>query len=96
MRERPQVAAVAAAKKHSFSNEQGNAIRLIAGRGIEGDAHCGTTVQHLYEKARDASRQNLRQVHIIEMELIDHLQILGFDVEVGELGENVATQYRLS
>ena len=38
------------------------------------------------------SRPNLRQVHVIEAELIDYLQTLGFDVKVGDLGENVVTR----
>jgi MOSC domain-containing protein YiiM len=88
----PYVAAVAAAKKHTFNKGEKNGIWLIAGRGIQGDAHCGATVQHLYDKTKDASRPNLRQVHVIEAELIDHLQTLGFDVSVGELGENVVTR----
>jgi len=88
----PYVAAVAAAEKHTFNKEEKNSIWLIAGRGIQGDAHCGTTVQHLYDKGKDASRPNLRQVHVIEAELIDHLRTLGFDVRVGELGENVVTR----
>ena len=92
MQESPYVAAVAAAKKHAFNKEERNGIWLIAGRGIRGDAHCGTTVQHLYDKAKDASRPNLRQVHVIEAELIDYLQTLGFDVKVGDLGENVVTR----
>jgi MOSC domain-containing protein YiiM len=92
MQENPYVAAVAAAEKHTFDKKEKNSIWLIAGRGIQGDAHCGATVQHLYDKAKDASRPNLRQVHVIEAELIDHLQTLGFDVNVGELGENVVTR----
>ena len=36
-------------------------------------------------RPKDASRLNLRQVHVIEAELIDYLQTLGFDVKVGDL-----------
>lgn len=92
MQDSPYVAAVAAAEKHTFNKEEKNGIWLVAGRGIPGDAHCGTTVQHLYDKAKDASRPNLRQVHVIEAELIDRLRTLGFDIKVGELGENVVTR----
>ena len=92
MQKSPYVAAVAASKKHSFRKEERNAVRLIAGRGIHEDAHCGTYVQHLYDKAKDPARPNLRQVHLIEEELIEHLQTLGFDIKRGELGENVMTR----
>jgi MOSC domain-containing protein YiiM len=49
-------------------------------------------VQHLYDKAKDPARSNLRQVHLIEEELIEHLQTLGFDIKRGDLGENVTTR----
>ena len=68
------------------------AVRLIAGHGIQGDAHCGATVQHLYDKAKGPSRPNLRQVHLMEFELIEHLRTLGFEVRAGELGENITTR----
>lgn len=92
MQKAPCVVAVAASNKHSFCKEKRNAIRLIAGRGIAGDSHCGIYVQHLYDKAKDHTRANLRQVHLIEEELIEHLKTLGFDIKAGELGENVTTR----
>jgi MOSC domain-containing protein YiiM len=79
------VAAVAAAKKHSFRKEERTAI-------TSGDAHCGPTVQHLYDKTKDPGRPNLRQVHLMEVELIEHLKTLGFEIMAGELGENVTTR----
>jgi MOSC domain-containing protein YiiM len=86
------VVAVAAAKDHSFHKNETNAIRLIAGRGIHGDAHCGARVQHLYDQAKDASQPNLRQVHLLESELLEHLQTLGFEIMPGQLGENITTR----
>src|SRR3569623_467409 len=41
-------------------------IRLIAGYGIEGDAHAGAPVQHRYIMKRHALLSNLRQVHLTE------------------------------
>jgi hypothetical protein len=38
-------------------------IRLIAGRGVEGDAHFGETIQHRSRLARTPHAPNLRQVH---------------------------------
>ncbi len=40
------VVAVSSAGKHVFSKQNQDSIRLIAGFGVEGDAHGGATVQH--------------------------------------------------
>ena len=66
-------------------------MRLVAGVGVEGDAHAGATVQHLHQKRKDPSRPNLRQVHLIHSELFEVLRGHGFDVGPGDLGENVTT-----
>lgn len=89
----PFVAAVAAGKKHIFRKERVDSIALVAGFGVEGDVHSGPYVQHLYDQARDPTRQNLRQVHLIEAELIDELKTNGFDIEAGRLGENITTRH---
>jgi len=65
----------------------------MVGLGIQGDAHCGAYVQHLYDIARDPSRPNLRQVHLIERELIDQVNTLGFNIGPGQLGENITTRH---
>jgi hypothetical protein len=67
-------------------------IRLLAGLGVEGDAHLGRTVQHRSRVARDPSQPNLRQVHLIHGELHDELRAQGFDVTPGVMGENVTTR----
>jgi MOSC domain-containing protein YiiM len=67
-------------------------IRLIAGHGIEGDAHAGVTVKHRSRVRRNPSAPNLRQVHLLQAELFDELQNAGFRVDPGELGENITTQ----
>ena len=59
---------------------------------MDGDAHLGTTVQHRSRVARDPSRPNLRQVHLIHGELHDELRAQGFDVAPGVMGENVTTR----
>jgi MOSC domain-containing protein YiiM len=41
--------------------------------------------------ARDPTQPNLRQVHLIHAELFDELRAKGFDVQPGDLGENVTT-----
>jgi MOSC domain-containing protein YiiM len=42
--------------------------------------------------AKDPSRPNLRQVHLIHAELFDELQEAGFSVCAGQMGENVTTR----
>ena len=87
-----QVVAVSSNPDHSFSKPARPAIRLLAGLGVEGDAHLGTTVQHLSRIRRDPAAPNLRQVHLIHAELHDELGAAGFTVGPGQLGENVTTR----
>lgn len=87
-----QVAAVHASADHSFSKPSWDLIRLLAGLGVEGDAHCGATVKHRGRLPRQASWPNLRQIHLIHGELHDDLGARGFSVAPGELGENVTTR----
>ena len=88
----PQVVAVAARDGHHFSKTLRPAIRLLAGEGVEGDAHSGATVKHRSRVARDASQPNLRQVHLVHTELFDFLAGQGFTVKPGDIGENVTTR----
>jgi hypothetical protein len=69
-----------------------DAIRLIAGLGIEGDAHFGRTVQHRSRVAVDPNQPNLRQIHLIHAELHDELRAAGFAVVAGQMGENITTR----
>jgi MOSC domain-containing protein YiiM len=87
----PRVVAVAASGSHSFGKPVRDSIRLLAGLGVEGDAHCGTTVKHRSRVAADPSQPNLRQVHLIHQELHSELREAGFDVAPGDIGENVTT-----
>jgi hypothetical protein len=66
-------------------------IRLVAGLGVEGDAHAGATVKHRSRLARFASAPNLRQVHLIHAELHEELRKQGFLVSAGQMGENITT-----
>jgi MOSC domain-containing protein YiiM len=85
------VLAVSRDAKHRFSKANQHSIRLLAGLGVEGDAHLGTTVQHRSRVARDPTQPNLRQVHLIHAELFDELRAAGYDVAPGDLGENITT-----
>jgi len=86
------VVAVSQSREHLFSKENRESIQLIAGEGVEGDAHSGTTVKHRSRVAQDPARPNLRQVHLIHSELFDELRLSGFDVLPGQMGENITTR----
>ncbi len=86
------VTAVSCSPTHTFSKTNQERIQLLPGLGIEGDAHLGQTVQHRSRVARDPSRPNLRQVHLIHAELHDELQARGFTVSAGQMGENITTR----
>ncbi|MGJ7579143.1 MOSC domain-containing protein [Variovorax sp. RHLX14] len=87
-----QVVAVHLSGLHSFSKFTEPAIRLLAGIGVEGDAHAGTTVKHRSRVARDPSAPNLRQVHLLHSELFDELMAADFAVWPGDMGENITTR----
>jgi len=77
---------------HAFSKRAAGQITLLTGLGVEGDAHCGVTVQHRSRVAQDPTQPNLRQVHLMHVELFDELRAQGFDVAPGDLGENIVTR----
>lgn len=86
------VEAVSRAAEHTFSKVNHGCIRLLAGLGVEGDAHMGHTVRHRSRVARDPNQPNLRQVHLIHGELLDELRAQGFETAPGAMGENVTTR----
>lgn len=88
---RAQVQAVSLSPGHTFSKPPVSAIRLLAGFGVEGDAHCGETVKHRSRVAADPTQPNLRQVHLVHAALFDELADKGFRVRPGDIGENVTT-----
>jgi hypothetical protein len=86
------VTAVSRSAAHTFSKPNTACIRLLAGLGVEGDAHLGITVKHRTLVRRDPSQPNLRQVHLIHAELHEELRAAGFLVEAGQIGENITTR----
>lgn len=86
------VVSVSLSAKHGFSKTSVETIRLLAGLGVEGDAHCGTLVKHRYKVKQDPTQPNLCQVHLLQAELLDELASKGFEVLPGEMGENVTTR----
>ena len=77
---------------HSFSKQVVPELVLLAGLGVEGDAHKGVTVRHRSRIAVDPTQPNLRQVHLIHAELFEELAGRGFAVGPADLGENVTTR----
>jgi MOSC domain-containing protein YiiM len=85
------VVSVGAHSSHAFSKPLLEEIKLVAGLGVEGDAHMGATVKHRSRVRVDPTQPNLRQVHLVQSELFAELSGAGFQVRAGDLGENVAT-----
>jgi MOSC domain-containing protein YiiM len=91
VRSMPEVRAVCRAGDHTFSKHPVDAVTLVEGLGVHGDAHAGATVRHRSRVLRDPTRPNLRQVHLIHAELHEELREAGHDVGPGAMGENITT-----
>lgn len=85
------VVAVSAKPGHGVNKTNRALIRLLAGEGVEGDAHRGARVKHRSRRRRDPTQPNLRQVHLLHAELFEELAAKGFAVTPGLMGENVTT-----
>ncbi len=85
------VISVARSPEHGFSKVSTDSVRLVAGFGVEGDAHAGATVQHRSRVAADPTQPNLRQVHLLQRELLVEATGAGYAVGPGDLGENILT-----
>ena len=83
---------VGAGKRHGLNKSAQLSIRLVAGQGVEGDAHCGERIKHRSRARFNPGLPNLRQVHLLHAELLDELAAAGFPVAPAMLGENVTTQ----
>jgi len=79
-------------EQHTFSKNVLDEVEVIAGIGIKGDAHAGKTVKHRSRVAKDPTQPNLRQIHLIHLELLSELAAKGYHVKPGDLGENITTQ----
>lgn len=85
------VVAVSRSTTHTFSKQNQQSIQLLAGLGVEANAHMGDKVKHRSRLAVDPTQLNLRQIHIIHAELHDELQAAGFVVSAGQMGENITS-----
>ena len=86
----PTVIATSRSETHGFSKQPQPYLTLIANEGIQGDAHSGRTVQHLYLKRKNAAAPNLCQVHLFAAEMLDELAskgiVIGPDIKGDEVG----------
>jgi MOSC domain-containing protein YiiM len=76
---------------HTFSKGRVESIDLVAGLGVVGDAHMGAQVKHRSRVKADPTQPNLRQVHLIASETLTEANEAGYDVDAGDLGENITT-----
>ena len=88
----PYIQALAQDGTHRFSKQPAESLTLIAGLGVEGDAHAGVTVKHRSRIARDPSQPNLRQLHLLHAEIFEELAPYGFTLKPGDIGENVTAR----
>ncbi|MFT5184297.1 MAG: MOSC domain-containing protein YiiM [Flavobacteriales bacterium] len=68
-----------------------SAITLLKGLGVQGDAHLGKRVKHRSRVRANPNQPNLRQVHLIQSELLEELFAKGFHIQPGDMGENIFT-----
>ena len=85
------VVAVHRSEAHTFTKPPVDVVQLVAGIGVDGDAHAGPLVKHRSRVAKDPNQPNLRQVLLFPQEMLDMVAGRGFQVDPGELGENVTT-----
>lgn len=90
--ESPRVVAVSRNEVYAFTKPVRAEITLVAGLGVEGDAHAGVNVKHRFRVRADPTQPNLRQVHLIQDELFAEVGEQGYEVVAGDLGENVTTR----
>ncbi|GFF27065.1 hypothetical protein IFM61606_09878 [Aspergillus udagawae] len=95
----PRVLSVATSASHNFSKSVVSSIKLIANLGVEGDCHAGETVQHRSRLHIKPPPANLRQVHLMPMEVLrDICATLPTEemktqlLKPGALGQNITTE----
>lgn len=86
------VISVSRSSGHSFRKACEESINLIEGFGVEGDVHAGKKIKHTFLAKEDPDRKNIRQIHLIAAELFTELKGKGFNVDPGQLGENITTE----
>ncbi|WEW60773.1 hypothetical protein PRK78_006261 [Emydomyces testavorans] len=86
------VLSVSLSLTHSFSKPRVPSITLLPNLGVQGDAHAGSTVQHLSRTHLSPAPRNLRQVHLLHSEILSQASTSSSTpLKPGELGENITT-----
>ncbi|GAQ05369.1 hypothetical protein ALT_2690 [Aspergillus lentulus] len=95
----PHVLSVTTSASHNFSKNAVSSIKLVANLGVEGDCHAGETVQHRSRLHIKPPPANLRQVHLMPMEVLrDICETLPTEemkaqlLAPGALGQNITTE----
>ncbi|RHZ66775.1 MOSC domain-containing protein [Aspergillus thermomutatus] len=95
----PHVLSVTASASHNFSKNAVSSITLIADLGVEGDCHAGETVQHRSRLHIKPPPANLRQVHLMPIEVLREICATLPTEEMktqllapGALGQNITTE----
>lgn len=86
------IIAVGAGRRHGLTKVPQLSIRLVAGLGVDGDAHSGERIKHRSRARFNPGLPNLRQVHLLHGELLDELVAGGFAVAPVMMGENITTR----
>ena len=86
------VIALSSSPTHTMSKVAHSQLNILEGLGVEGDAHMGEKVKHRSRVAKDPNQPNLRQVHLIHSELHRELTSKGFQINPGDMGENITTK----
>ncbi|KAL4875858.1 PK beta-barrel-protein domain-containing protein-like protein [Aspergillus karnatakaensis] len=95
---KPLVLSVTTSSTHDFSKPAVDSITLVEGLGIQGDAHFGETVQHRSRLHIKPPPANLRQVHLIPIEILDKISLsISADEKIqlfepGAIGQNITTE----
>lgn len=82
----PTTLSVSFSPSHDFSKQPTTSINLIEGLGVEDDCHFGKTVQHRSRLHIRPPPANLRQVHLIQYEILKQVGLNPCDI-----GENITT-----
>ncbi|KAL4757466.1 MOSC domain-containing protein [Aspergillus foveolatus] len=95
---RPRVLSLSTGKAHTFSKSPASSLTLIANYGVQGDCHAGTTVQHRSRLHIRPAPANLRQAHLMPLEILQRVSD-GLSSEEksrllspGALGQNITTK----
>jgi MOSC domain-containing protein YiiM len=86
------VVAVCRSEKPGLPKPVVDEIKLIEDWGVEGDYHAGKLVRHRYLAKKDPTQPNVRQVLLIDTQILSELKQEGIDISSGMLGDNMTIE----